>query len=238
MQAIQSNSVQVTPCPVPVAIYALVSTLHQVGGRFDSCESQAAICRDYIRKHAHEGWVEWACHTDAAYSGGTMNRPGIQALKRQIEAGQVKVVLIFKFERVLRNTDEWAPFRAFLSLHGCRLVSATEDLSEETPSGRLKNNLLVSVAEYERLNTAEKVRAKLGELAKRGIWNCGLVPYGYNYDLHTKTLHPHPVESAIVRGIYEDASKLGSLADSIAITRSPRTCGVRRTLAETWRGAG
>ncbi|MEO6246522.1 MAG: recombinase family protein [Opitutaceae bacterium] len=224
MQAIQSNSVHVTPRPVPVAIYARVSTLHQVGGRFDSCESQAAICRDYIRKHAHEGWIECACHTDAAYSGGTMNRPGIQALKRQIEAGQVKVVLIFKFERVLRNTDEWAPFRAFLSLHGCRLVSATEDLSEETPSGRLKNNLLVSVAEYERLNTAEKVRAKLAELAKRGIWNCGLVPYGYNYDLLTKTLHPHPVESVIVRGIYEDAAKLVSLTE---IANALNEAGVR-----------
>ena len=85
------------------------------------------------------------------------------------------MVLIFKFERMLRNTDEWAPFRSFLARHGCRLVSTTEDLSEETPSGRLKNNMLVSVAEYERLNTAEKVRAKLAELAKRGIW-CGDPP--------------------------------------------------------------
>ena len=81
----------------------------------------------------------------------------------------MKVVFIFKFERMLRNTDEWAPFRSFLARHGCRLVSTTEGLSEETPSGRLKNNMLVSVAEYERLNTAEKVRAKLAELAKRGV---------------------------------------------------------------------
>jgi DNA invertase Pin-like site-specific DNA recombinase len=190
MQPIQQSPTRITRSVIPVAIYTRVSTLHQVGGRFDSCESQAAICRDFIRKHAHEGWFEYACHTDAAYSGGTMNRPGLQALYRQIEAGEVKIVLIFKFERMLRNTDEWVPFRSFLTKHGCRLVSTTEDLSEETPSGRLKNNLLVSVAEYERLNTAEKVRAKLGELAKRGIWNCGLVPFGYNYDAAEKKLHP------------------------------------------------
>lgn len=211
MQTIQRQSSHDSIRTVPVAIYTRVSTLHQVGGRFDSCESQAAICRDYIRKHAHEGWYEVACHTDAAYSGGSMNRPGIQALKRQLATGEVKVVLIFKLERVLRSTDEWGPFRAFLQQHGCRLVSTTEDLSEETPSGRLKNNLLVSVAEYERLNTAEKVRAKLAELTKRGIWNCGLVPYGFNYDPVAKTLHVHPKEAPVVRRIFEEAARLVSL---------------------------
>jgi DNA invertase Pin-like site-specific DNA recombinase len=213
MHAIQRQSAIIPPVVVPVAIYTRVSTLHQVGGRFDSCESQAAICRDFIRKHAHEGWHEVACFTDAAYSGGSMNRPGIQALKRQIAAGEIKIVVIFKLERVLRSTDEWGPFRAFLNQHGCRLVSTTEDLSEETPSGRLKNNLLVSVAEYERLNTAEKVRAKLAELAKRGIWNCGLVPYGFRYDATAKALHPHPIEAEIVRRIYADAARLVSLTE-------------------------
>ena len=166
---IQPSPKHTAPRVVPVAITTRVSTLHQVGGRFDSCESQAAICRDYIRKRAHKGYVEFFCRTNPAYFGGSVNRTGLQALRLQIEAGEVKVVFIFKFERMLRNTDEWAPFRSFLARHGCRLVSTTEGLSEETPSGRLKNNMLVSVAEYERLNTAEKVRAKLAELAKRGV---------------------------------------------------------------------
>jgi len=83
MQPIQQSPKHAAPSVVPVAIYTRVSTLHQVGGRFDSCESQAAICRDYIRKRAHEGWTEFSCHTDAAYSGGSMNRPGLQrALSR------------------------------------------------------------------------------------------------------------------------------------------------------------
>jgi DNA invertase Pin-like site-specific DNA recombinase len=127
MQALRREANPVTSRSVPVAIYTRVSTINQVGGRFDSCESQAAVCRDYIGKHASEGWHEVASFSDPAYSGGTMNRPGIHALKRRIEAGDVKVVLIFKLERVLRSTDEWSPFRAFLLQHGCRLVSTTED---------------------------------------------------------------------------------------------------------------
>ena len=97
---------------VPVAIYTRVSTANQVGGRFDSCDSQAAVCRDHIAKQSAEGWFEVACYSDPAYSGGTMNRPGIRALMRHIETGEIKIVLIFKLERVLRSTDEWGPFRA------------------------------------------------------------------------------------------------------------------------------
>ncbi len=213
MQAIQNSLTSSSIHTVPVAIYTRVSTTSQVGGRFDSCESQAAICREHLAKRASEGWHEVACFTDAAYSGATLNRPGMHALKRQIEMSLVKVVLIFKLERVLRSTDEWGPFRSFLQKHGCRLVSTTEDLTEDTPSGRLKNNLLVSVAEYERLNTAEKVRAKMLAQAKRGLWNYGAVPYGYDYDSAKQVLREHPAEAAIVRRIFEQAAHLVSLRD-------------------------
>lgn len=198
---------------MPVAIYTRVSTTSQVGGRFDSCESQAEVCREYLARHASEGWHEIACFTDAAYSGSNLNRPGIIALKRQIEAGFVKVVLIYKLERVLRSTDEWGPFRSFLQQHQCKLVSTSEDLTEDTPSGRLKNNIIMSVAEYERLNTAEKVRTKMLEQAKRGYWNYGLVPFGYGYDAKRQLLEPHPDEAPLVRRIFEEAARLVPLND-------------------------
>jgi DNA invertase Pin-like site-specific DNA recombinase len=198
---------------VPVVIYARVSTDKQVGGRFDSCESQTAVCREIVRQHAAEGWYEVAALTDAAYSGGTMNRPGIQKLKRMIEAGEVKVVVIFKLERLSRNIDEWGPFRAFMEQHGCKLVSATEDISEEEPEGRLKNNIVMSVNDFDRRNIAKKTRIKMREQARRGFWNGGIVPFGYSYDKNTQTLQPHPTEAPLVRRIYEDAAKLISLTD-------------------------
>ncbi|MFZ5496995.1 MAG: recombinase family protein [Verrucomicrobiota bacterium] len=213
MQAVQRTSQPATRCTVPVAIYTRVSTLGQVGGRFDSCESQAAICREHVLKQAAEGWYEAACYSDPAYSGGTLKRPGMEALLRHIEAGGIKIVLIFKLERVLRSTDEWVPLRAFLKKHGCRLVSPTENLSDETAMERFHNNLRVNLAEFERGNTSEKVKAKMLAQAKEGIWNCGQVPYGYDYDVKAKTLHPNPTESAVVRRIYELTARLASLTD-------------------------
>ncbi|OAM87141.1 hypothetical protein AW736_24225 [Termitidicoccus mucosus] len=142
-----------------------------------------------------------------------MDRPGIRALKRMIEAGEVKVVLVFKLERLSRNMDEWGPFRAFLQKHGCRLESATESISEVEPEGRLKNNIMMSVAEFERLNTAKKTRIKMREQAKRGYWNGGLVPYGYAYDKNTQALQPHPTEAPVLQRIFQEAAKLMSLTD-------------------------
>ncbi len=212
MSTIQSSpSIRARAHALAVAIYTRVSTANQVGGRFDSCESQAAVCRDFIAKHASDGWFEVACFSDPAYSGGTLDRPGIRALMRQIEAGEIKVVVIFKLERVLRSTSEWAPFRAFLKTHDCQLVSVTEDISEATPSGRLKNNIVMSVNEYERDNTAEKIRIKLNEQAKRGFWTGGQVPFGYVYDETLQGLSPHSTEAATLRRIFEMAASLTSL---------------------------
>ncbi|MBL9217567.1 MAG: recombinase family protein [Opitutaceae bacterium] len=196
---------------LPAAIYARVSTDDQVGGRFDSCDNQAAVCRDVISRT--KGWHEVACLTDAAYSGGTMNRPGIQALKRLIEAGEVKVLVVFKLERLSRNIDEFGPFRAFLQKHGCELVSATEDISESEPEGRLKNNIIMAVSDFERRNVAKKVRIKLREQARRGIWNGGMVPLGYDYDLNTQKLTPNAAEAALVRRVFEQAAQLVPLTD-------------------------
>lgn len=198
---------------MPVVIYARVSTDNQVGGRFDSCDSQTAVCRDVLRQHGADGWHEFAALTDAAYSGSTMDRPGIKALMLMIEAGEVKIVLVYKLERISRNMDEWGPFRAFLKKHGCVLESATENISEIEPEGRLKNNIMMSVAEFERLNTAKKTRIKMREQAKRGYWNGGYVPYGYAYDKNTQSLQPHPQEAPLVRQVFEQASKLVSLTE-------------------------
>ncbi len=214
MPAIPASVTSVSTGSLPVGIYARVSTFNQVGGRFDSCESQAVMCRDYLNKHAAaEGWHEFITLTDAAYSGANLNRPGMQALMQHIESGAIKVVLIFKLERVLRSTHEWVPFRAFLRKHGCRLVSATEDISDETPSSRLKNNIVMSVNEYERDNTSEKIHLKLVEQAKRGMWTGGNVPYGYSYDAELQGLKPLPEEAAVLRRIYEQAAQLVSLTD-------------------------
>ncbi|OAM90026.1 recombinase family protein [Termitidicoccus mucosus] len=190
-----------------------VSTIDQVGGRFDSCESQEELARQHIARNAHKGYYLSGVFPDPAYSGGSMKRPGMQALMRHIEAGRAEVVLIYKFEHMRRSTDEWASFRAFLKRHNCRLESPVEDLSEKTAMGRFNNNMRANLAEYHRLDTAEKVRVKMRLQAERGIWNSGQIPFGYDYNRDTQTLQANTAEAAIVRKIFDSAAQLVSLTE-------------------------
>lgn len=225
---------------IPVGLYGRVSDYKQLHGRFDSIEAQIEVCTDFIKRHAADGWLLAETFIDPAYSGKNMERPGMQALQEAIIAGRIKVVVSYKLERMLRSTDEWPAFRRLLGEHGCQLVSVSEGVAEDTASGRLKTNMLVSVAAYERENTAEKVRSKMHQQAKKGIWNGGLVPWGYAYDSTTKLLHPDPVEGPLVQRVYAKAAELVSLtqlAEELnveGVRTRPRTFrtrdGVERTL--------
>jgi len=204
---------------VPVAIYTRVSTDGQTGHRFDSCEHQANVCRDFINKKHSAGWFEFGHFSDEAYSGATLDRPGIRRLMQCIAAGQVRVLLIYRLERILRSISEWTRLVDFLDLHGCRLLSPTEDHSDASASGRLKTNMMMSFAEYERTNVAEKTRSKLSAQARRGLWGGGHIPYGYDYDRAHQRLKPNPVEAAILQRIFNRASELisvGQIARELA----------------------
>lgn len=199
--------------PIPVGIYARVSTDHQLGFRFDSCEHQTLVCRDYIKRMASRGWFEAGCFVDQAYSGANMDRPGIQALMAQIAAGRIKIVLIYKLERMLRSTYEWAKFSKFLEDHGCRLLTPYDDHSDDSAAGRFKTNMLVTMSEYERDNISEKTVDKMWAQARRGMWGGGYIPFGYDYDRNLQQLQRNWREAQIVTRIYQQAAELLPLGE-------------------------
>lgn len=204
---------QPTFTPIPIGIYGRVSTDHQVGFRFDSCEHQVQVCREYIQRMASRGWYEAGCFVDQAYSGSNMDRPGIRALMAQIAAGKIKIVLIYKLERILRSTYEWAKFSKFLEDHGCRLLTPHDDHSDVSAAGRFKTNILVTMSEYERANIAEKVVDKMRAQARRGMWSGGYIPFGYDYDRNLQQLRRNWREARIVSRIFQQAAELLPLGE-------------------------
>lgn len=183
------------------------------GERFDSCDNQIKGAREIIGRHASKGWVEVACLRDEAKSGKTLERPEMRRLMEMVAGGVVRRVVIYKLERLLRSTGEWTVFRDFLALHGCQLVGVLDDIDESTPEGRLKNNIVMSVAEYTRLNTNRLTKAKMVEQANEGQWNGGTTPYGYDYNRNTLKLVPMSEEASIVRRIFELIAALQSPED-------------------------
>lgn len=190
------------------ALYTRVSTDDQARGDYSSLKSQKDICEHYVSVHQMEDWVVTHCFEDPGYSGKDMNRPGIQALLSEVRARNVDVVVAYKIDRISRYLPDFYDFWRILERHDVNFVSATQNFDTGTPMGMLMLNMLLSFGQFEREMTAERTFHKLSERAKRGKWNGGWVPIGYEYDKVTQLLRPHPEEAGLVKEMYQLSIKL------------------------------
>src|SRR4029434_3556581 len=91
------------------AIYTRVSTEHGLEQEFNSLDNQREAAEAYIQSHAHEGWRVLPSRYDAAgYSGGSMERPGLQQLLSDIQARLIDVVVVYKVDRLTRSLADFA----------------------------------------------------------------------------------------------------------------------------------
>jgi len=85
------------------AIYTRKSTDEGLEQAFNSLDAQREACAAFILSQKHEGWtVLPTLYDDGGYSGGTMERPALQRLLADIEAGQIDVVVVYKVDRLTR----------------------------------------------------------------------------------------------------------------------------------------
>lgn len=193
---------------VRCAVYARVSTDDQTRGEYSSLNAQRDICEHYISVHKMDGWFAAKHYEDGGFSGKDMERPGVQTLMADIENGRIDVVVAYKIDRITRSLPDFYELWRKLERYKVQFVSATQNFDTGTPMGMLMLNMLLSFAQFERELASERTAHKLGERAKRGKWNGGWVPIGYEYDKATQHLKLHPEESAVVKAIYELAKKL------------------------------
>ena len=91
------------------AIYTRKSSEEGLGQAFNSLHAQRAACEAYIKSQRHEGWVCLAQHyDDGGLSGATMERPALQQLLADIQAGRIDAVVTYKVDRLTRSLADFA----------------------------------------------------------------------------------------------------------------------------------
>jgi DNA invertase Pin-like site-specific DNA recombinase len=80
-------------------------------------------------------------------------------------------------------------------------ISVTERFDTSTPSGRLLRNIMLTFAQFERELASERTKDKMLQRAQKGMWNGGIVPYGYKAE--NKKLVIEAKEAKIIKDIYE-----------------------------------
>lgn len=170
-----------TAQPVRCAIYTRKSTDHGLEQEFNSLDAQREACEAYVKSQMHEGWQAISQHyDDPAYSGGSLERPALRQLLADIDAGRVKVVVVYKIDRLTRSLADFAKLVEIFDKKGISFVAVTQQFNTTTSMGRLTLNVLLSFAQFERELSSERVRDKVAASRRKGKWTGGGVPLGYD----------------------------------------------------------
>ncbi|HQZ12003.1 MAG TPA: recombinase family protein [Devosia sp.] len=161
------------------AVYTRKSSEEGLEQDFNSLEAQREACEAYVRSQANEGWTLIDDRfDDGGFSGGNIQRPGLEALMKMVRDGNVDVIVIYKIDRLTRSLTDFARLAETFDKHGVSFVSVTQQFNTTTSMGRLMLNVLLSFAQFEREITGERIRDKIAASKKKGMWMGGNPPMG------------------------------------------------------------
>jgi site-specific DNA recombinase len=142
-----------------------------------SLEMQAAKIRQYVELN-DLNLVEIL--EDAGISGKSIKaRPGIQEVLSLVKTRQADAVIVYKLDRLARNTVETLAMASLMDKAGCALHSICEKLDTQSALGRFFFTLTASLAEMEKRLISERTAAALQQKRINGEKTGGDCPYGY-----------------------------------------------------------
>jgi len=203
-----SRAKKKTPAKTTIrcAIYTRKSSEEGLDQEFNSLDAQREAAEAFIASQKAEGWTALPDrYDDGGYSGGSIERPALERLLRDIDAGKVDCVVVYKVDRLSRSLMDFARIMETFERHGVSFVSVTQQFNTTHSMGRLTLNILLSFAQFEREIIGERIRDKLAAQARKGKWTGGAPVLGYDVDRSGPS--PHLVinakEAAQAREIFQ-----------------------------------
>lgn len=171
------------------------------GQQEQSIDGQLRDCYSFAER---EGYTVIGEYIDRALSGRTDDRPDFQRMIKDAAKKQFQYVIVWKLDRFARNRFDSAVNKATLKKYGVRVISATENISDE-PEGIMLEGLLESLAEYYSANLSKHVRRGQRESILAGTYLGGIPPYGFK--VVDKKLVADKEKAPIVRYFFEQYAK-------------------------------
>ena len=187
-------------------LYLRVSTVRQAE-RDLSIPDQRAQCTAFCAANRFNIVGEFV---DAGASATTDSRPDFQ---RMLDAARKKprpfdVIVVHSLSRFFRDAIEGGLHLRSLERAGVRVISVTQQLSDD-PSGQLVRQILLTFDEYQSRENAKHTTRAMKQNAAEGFWNGAPPPFGYRTveagcrgDKVKKKLGIYETEAAVVRRIF------------------------------------
>ncbi len=150
-------------------VYVRVSTKEQVD-EGNSLSTQQKICFDYAKHHEYEVAETFI---EQGESAKTADRTELQRLLNYCADKKhgIKAVIIYKLDRLSRNTDDYSQLRLLLKRYGVEIKSTSEHF-ENNPVGRFMENTMANIAQFDNDIRAERCAGGMKEAMRDGryVW--------------------------------------------------------------------
>lgn len=190
-----------------VFLYARVSTEEQAVHGL-SIDAQVAALEKWAKANEHK---VVGTYIDAGISARkpATKRPELQRLLADVRAGKGDLIAFIKLDRWFRNIAEYYKVQEVLEKHHVDWKTIQEDYDTATASGRLKINIMLSVAQDEADRAGERIRFVHADKISRGEAISGKVPLGYK--IVNKKMVVDPETAPIAQDIFRQYTVIRSI---------------------------
>lgn len=207
--------------PIRVAIYSRVSTEEQVQKGVSLTQQPELIEQELIRRFGPDGYEIVLRAEDPGMSGSSgpsvddfrretrsrKVRPGLRDVLRAADDDLVDAIAVCDLSRLYRNASYMLRLFEFLTKRRLTLISVSDPVELSSAAGELSANMLAMVAQFQRRQNNERVKANLDRRREKGLY-LGTVPYGWRRASEAelqagepKTIKPVPEQLDVVRRI-------------------------------------
>jgi site-specific DNA recombinase len=187
------------------AAYARVSTNKQSD---TSIETQFEVIENFAR---NGGLKIYKKYSDKITASGAKERPEFSQMIADAFAKKFDVILVYKYDRFIRDEIEDQRLMKELEKNGIYVVSCVEHIDTSTPAGRLQRWIISGINRFYIENLQQEIYDKTTKVAQKGYYLGGKVLYGYSVKQirdpeatrNRKVYVINEEEAVVVRKIFE-----------------------------------
>lgn len=204
-----------------IGAYIRVSTDEQANAIEGSLDNQRYRIKAHVdgKNLQEKNWgsiVDF--YVDDGFSAKDTNRPAYQRMVLDLKKNKIDLILVADLSRLSRNLFDFCGLLEFLDGHKASFLSIKEQFDTSTPIGRMIIYIIMTLAQFEREQTSERVSLGVHSRAMRGLLNGGRSILGFDKDPNKPGVYVvNEEESQLVRQIFDVYLEEGSKSKAISM---------------------